>query len=111
MSIDYHSIGQQIKKYRKQLGVTQAELAELCDIESPTVSNIERGTTKVSLPTLVKIANAVGATLDELVYGSLAKSEAVSSKELNEILADCSDRELRVIVEVAGFTKSALRKL
>lgn len=109
MGIDYISIGNRIKERRTSKGWTQTILAEKSGVEPSNISHIERAATKLSLPTLVNIANALGATLDEIVYGSLIKSSHVSVKMIDEILADCSSEELKSLAEVIRTTKIVLR--
>lgn len=109
MSVDYISIGHRIKEIRRSKGWTQAKLAEVSGIEPSNISHIERAATKLSLPTLVNIANALSVTLDELAYGSLIKNAHISSKLINDILMDCSDEELKAIAQVVKTTKSVLR--
>ena len=109
MGIDYISIGNRIKERRTSKGWTQAILAEKSGVEPSNISHIERAATKLSLPTLVNIANALGATLDEIAYGSLIKSSHVSVKMIDEILADCSSEELKSLAEVIRTTKIVLR--
>ena len=109
MGIDYISIGNRIKEIRTTKGWTQAKLAEESGVEPSNISHIERAATKLSLPTLVNIANALGVTLDEIAYGSLVKSSHVSIKMIDEILADCSPEELKSIAEVIKTTKSVLK--
>ncbi len=109
MGIDYISIGNRIKELRTAKGWTQATLAENSGIEPSNISHIERAATKLSLPTLVSIANALGVTLDEIAYGSLVKSAHVSVKIIDDILADCTPEELKSIAEVIRTTKIVLR--
>lgn len=109
MSIDYISIGNRIKELRKAKRWTQAKLAEESGVEPSNISHIERAATKLSLPTLVNIANALGVSLDEIAYGSLVKSAHITAKMIDEILADCSPDELKSIMEVIKTTKSVLR--
>ncbi len=111
MEINYKAIGDRIRRYRTEMKITQARLAELSGIEPSNISHIERGATKVSLPTLFKIANTLEVTLDDLVYDSLDKNYHISVKELNAILDDCSDSEIKSIVEIVKSTKAILRKL
>jgi len=109
MGIDYISIGNRIKEIRNSKGWTQAKLAEMSGVEPSNISHIERAATKLSLPTMVNIANALEVTLDEIAYGSLVKSTHVSVKMINDILADCSSEELKSLAEVIKTTKSVLR--
>jgi len=110
MGIDYVSIGNRVREIRKSKKWTQAKLAEKSDVETSYISHIERAATKVSLPTLIQIANALEVTLDELVYGSLVKSGHVSVKLLDQLLADCTPEEVRALTEVVRTTKAVLRQ-
>lgn len=94
MDIDYKSIGRNIKEFRIKKGLTQVKLGEKSGVEPSNISHIERGATKVSLPTLVSIANALEVSLDEIVYESLIKNEHIIVNIINELLADCSASEL-----------------
>ena len=109
MNVDYVSIGNRIREIRKSKGWTQAKLAEKSEIEPSNISHIERAATKLSLPTMVSIANALEVSLDELAYGSLKKNSHISIKIINDIIEDCTTEELKSIAEVIKTTKSVLR--
>ena len=109
MSINYISIGKQIRNVRIKRNLTRAKLAEKSGIEPSNLSHIERATTKLSLPTLLNITNALGASLDEIVYESLVENTHISNKHINELLSDCSPEELVAITEIIKTTKKILR--
>lgn len=109
MSVDYVSMGKRIREIRVSQKLTQAALAELSGIEPSNLSHIERAATKVSLPTLIRIANALDVSLDELVSISLVKSEHIAVKQINELLSDCSPSEMQAIIEIIKTTKHILR--
>lgn len=109
MSVDYTIIGSRIREIRKSKKMTQEKLAELSGVEPSNISHIERAATKLSLQTLVSIANALDVTLDEIVYNNLNKSTHVSIKLIDELLADCSPDELKALAEVIKTTKNVLR--
>ncbi len=110
MVLDYSGIGVRIRRLRKAQGLTQQSLAELSEQEPSNISHIERGATKLSLPTLVNIANALGVTVDELLCDSLAASHSVFMREAEQLLADCSHTELQIITETIRSLKASLRK-
>ncbi len=107
--IDYVIIGKRIREFRLKRGLTQAALAERSGIEPSNISHIERAATKLSLPTLVSIANALDATLDELVYNNLNSSAHVSVGIIDELLCDCTPAEIASITELIRATKAVLR--
>lgn len=109
MDINYTAIGVRIRDARKSMGITQAQLGELAQVEPSNVSHIERGATKVSLPTLLRIANALQVSLDHLVYDSISHSAHISEKELEILLKDCTNQELKAIVKMVSATKTILR--
>ncbi|MBE6966124.1 MAG: helix-turn-helix transcriptional regulator [Ruminococcaceae bacterium] len=110
MRIDYESIGNRIKEIRLSKKWTQAYLAEMSEVEPSNISHIERAATKVSLPTLVNIANALGVTLDEIMVGSLIQRKHISSKIIDDILFDCTPKELSALTDVLKNAKLILRK-
>lgn len=57
-------IGQRIAQLRKEKGLTQRALAELCGMHAPHIARIERGTYSVGFDTLEALANAMGMTVD-----------------------------------------------
>ena len=52
-------IGRNIKTIREKKGITQKELADLCDFEKPSMNRLEAGRTNVTAKTLLKIAKAL----------------------------------------------------
>lgn len=53
-------IGKEIRERRKELGITQPELAELAGVNVNTVVRLERGVTNPTLDVLVRIGEALG---------------------------------------------------
>ena len=60
MELDYKAIGKRIKIARIKADLTQERLSEIVGISPTHISNIETGTTKVSLTSIVSIANGLG---------------------------------------------------
>lgn len=48
MGVDYQILGKNIKYYRKQKKLTQEQMAELLDLSTGFVSQIERGIARLS---------------------------------------------------------------
>ena len=109
--VDYQTIGQRVREYRIRRGLTQTALAERAGVEPSNLSHIERAATKVSLPTLMRIANALEASLDELVYGNLKRSAHVSEGIIGELLSDCTPKELLALAGILRAAKDALRSM
>lgn len=57
---------QQIQKHRRRLGLSQQALGERLGISSVAVSKWERGQSQPDIPTLTKLADIFGLSMDEL---------------------------------------------
>ena len=68
MSNQISIIGKNIKKLRKQLGISQDKLSKLADISHNTIIKIEAGAIQSpTINTAHKIARALGVSLDDLM--------------------------------------------
>jgi len=56
-------LGSGIRARRKQLGLTQQDVADLSGLSRDTVVRVEAGDTRARIETLTRIAAAVGLTL------------------------------------------------
>lgn len=108
--INYKDIGKRIQKRRKAIGMTQEELSDKTDLDSSTISRIENGSTKISLPSLVEIANILGLSADELLCGSVTASAHVYQGEMAERMKGCSDREVQILNAMNACLLEELRK-
>ena len=68
MSNEKTTIAKNIKKLRKQLGLSQDKLSKLADISHNTIIKIESGAIQSpTMNTASKIAKALGISLDDLM--------------------------------------------
>lgn len=56
-----------IKRIRKARNLTQDEVAEACGVDRATISKWETGEFSPRVDKLVKLANILGCTVDELL--------------------------------------------
>ena len=110
MEIDYQAIGLRIRRLRKEKRMTQEQLADISNQEPSNISHIERGATKLSLPTIVNIANALGVTVDDLLCDSLSESKQPYEKAVSIILSECSHQEQIIITETMLALKENLKR-
>lgn len=68
--INYAAMGSRIRSIRKQHGLSQEKLGEICQISTAHVGHIERGTRIPSLETLYKISKELNVSLDYLFFDS-----------------------------------------
>ena len=68
MTSDKNNIGDNIKKLRAKLDLTQDDLARKSDVKYTTLSKIESGVvTKPTVHIIAKIAKALNASIEELL--------------------------------------------
>jgi len=68
MSKREFTIGENIKKYRKKLGISQDVLSKRANLAFHTIAKIEAGSTPdPRIETVKKIADALGVSLDDLM--------------------------------------------
>ena len=107
--VNYTDLGKRIRKKREAAGLKQEQVAEYIDSDSSHISKIESGTTKISLPMPLLIANLLNVSADELLCGSLKVSSHVYQGAIMEQLQDCSVQELRTIEEMIRCLLTQLR--
>lgn len=63
----YTLIGAKVKSLRESKGLTQIQVADLCDYEKTTISRIEAGRTNITVKTLYKLSHALHVPMKDLV--------------------------------------------
>lgn len=61
------SLGQNIAKLRKNMGMTQEQLAEKCDVSRQAVTKWESGESEPAIAKLVKLSEIFNVSIDEIV--------------------------------------------
>lgn len=108
--VKYYEIGQRIRRYRKACGLSQEALAEKAGISATHMSHIETGNTKLSLPVLVNIAEALSVQTDALLYDTPRFSKTVASEHIQKLLDSCTTEQLYVIIDTLEALKVSLDK-
>ena len=80
--MDYKQLGKKIQFYRKQKGLTQAQLAEAAGYSHAYIGSLENGGSKPSLEAIVRIANLLDTTPDQLLDDSLDRPEVFYMKKI-----------------------------
>lgn len=108
--MDYYKIGQRIRKFRKAHGLSQEELAEQINISTTHMSHIETGNTKLSLPVLVDIAQALEVTSDDLLTDRFPATKNTVMDEIAAVLESCTMQEAKVIADMVRAAKVSMDK-
>jgi len=88
-------LGSRIQYIRKSKGLTQEKLAEAIGIDTPNLSNIERGKRFVSADTLEKIIHALGISERELFEFEHIQTREELINSINEILKMSETKDIQ----------------
>jgi transcriptional regulator with XRE-family HTH domain len=61
------SMGEAIGTHRKRLHISQEKLAEKADLSPTFISDLERGRVNVAVDSLLRIANALGIQVRDII--------------------------------------------
>lgn len=85
-------IGKRIHERRKQLRLTQDELAELAGVMPQTISSSERAKTALRPENVIRISHALGVSTDYLLTGSVTGEDI---QYLSDKLANLTPAQYR----------------
>ncbi len=108
--MDYDKIGQRVRKFRKAHGLSQEMLAERVGISVTHMSHIETGNTKLSLPVLVDLAEALEVQTDDLLYDFDPRKRTASMEAIVQLLDSCSPQKLKILEDILKAAKLSLEK-
>lgn len=100
-NLDYAAIGKRIREARQKRSWSIDKLAYLSNLSRPHMNHIETNYTKLSLPALVSIANALEVTADDLLCDVLQCAKSTYENELSEQLKDATTKQAKLVSELA----------
>ena len=102
-------VGSRIRDARINRRMSQADLAAKANISLPHVSNIEKGKTSMKLETFIRIIEALQVSADSLLRPDVPEVRSLYQSEFDELLADCSPKELDSILKIVRELKLPAR--
>lgn len=78
-------IGQLIKAYRKIKNITQAQLAEIIEIDEKQLGKIERGVHYPSVPTFLKLIKVLNIDIDKFYFDTEVQNNAINDGLVSKI--------------------------
>ena len=88
-----HEIGNRIKRHRKELGLSQEQLAHLLEISRNHLSGIESGKYLITTSTLIKLYNLYGKTPDYYLIGRISPD----INKVTRLIAQLSSEEQELL--------------
>ena len=90
-------IGRRIATRRNQLGLTQAQAAELSGLTQQFFASVETGRKNMRADSIIKVSKALGVSTDFLLTGSVTDFERT---RLMRMLEPLDEAQLYVIEEI-----------
>lgn len=101
-------LGKRIQEIRKSKNITQEKLAEMIGIDTPNLSNIERGKRFVSSDTLEKIIKSLNVKEKDLFDFDHIKSKNDLINSINKILIESDTKEIEYYYRMISVYKESL---
>lgn len=96
--VDYAYIGERIRNRRLAKGLTQADLSALANCSNNYLSHIETGQSKVSLGMLLRLAYALGESIEYFLLDTpYAQPDVIINREIAAKLKLCSPVTLNAV--------------
>ena len=102
-------VGKGIRGCRLDKNMTQDELAEVADLSSNYICQIENGNKQAGMAALERIAIALDVSVLHLIKKSDESNMDFRVEILVEEMSDCTDEELKIISGVVRTLKKSLR--
>ena len=104
-------VGSRVQQARKKLKLSQAELAEMVQISTSHLSDIENGKTNIGLDIFISLTEALQVSADWLLQTNVPQVNTIQNQESSEILADCTSQEIQAILRMMRELKNTLKNI
>lgn len=101
-------VGERIREARKKKGLSQMEFANMLQISTPHLSDIENGKTKYALDIFIRITEELQVSADWLLQTDIPEVKNIHNNELSDLLSDCTSSEVQSILKMVSEMKNAL---
>lgn len=117
--MDLKLLGLNIKNSRKNMKLTQAQLAEKTNLSTVHISHIEGGSVKMSVDALINICNALNITPNDILWGQFDTNSYNTDGSGKSLLSEngeyninmqlsakakaMSQNDKRLLLEIAGL--------
>lgn len=99
--LNYTRIGERIQTKRKNMGLTQSQVAEQSGLSAQYMANIENGSTQtIGLKALFSISNVLGVGTDYFLVDSIEHNKEVINKEIETMLEDMTKNQRIIAMDM-----------
>ena len=109
------NFGYRISSRRCLLGMSQEKLAELCDLSTNAIRNLESGLSEAKSLTLMRLCSALRCSSDFLLFGDDIATEITYANQMMSMLKEAQgkldDRKLIILLKQTSTLISSLATL
>ena len=98
--MNYKEIGKQIKRKRIENKLRQEDLAEMADLSTGYISQVECGKKAPSLENFIIIANCLNVSADELLTSEINNGHLLRMSAYLEKMKDLSEEKQKIICDI-----------
>ena len=104
----YISVGAEIKERRKELGITQEDMAERIGKSPIHLRYLETGSRQSMLHVYVDIARELQCTVNDLLHGCYSK-RSLTASSIQRMLSAATEHELQLIHDLIRLILDAMK--
>ena len=93
-------IGKRVRAQRKNIGLSQEQLAELCDLHPTYIGQLERGEKNASLETIMRVCKGLNVAPSELFSNVSAGSEKTTADVIYDLVMDMPESKQKIILNI-----------
>lgn len=92
-------LGIRMKRRRKELHLTQEQMAEKLNISVKHYGGVERGIAGLSIENLIEASNILGLNLDYLIKGD-SQNDNIMPNRIKEIYLECPKSKRHYLIDL-----------
>lgn len=92
--------GQRVRYYRKKQGLSQEQLAELCELHPTYIGQLERGEKNASLETIMHICNGLRVTPSQIFEYFSEENSAIIPRRAYNLFMELPEEKQKVMLEL-----------
>lgn len=102
-------LGNTVREYRTDMGLSQEKLAEILNLDQRTILNIEAGRGNPKFEVLYPLITYLKIAADRIFYPT-TKNPTPELQKLLALLTDCTEQEASAILPMVRYMIELLRK-
>lgn len=101
MNSIHYEIGNRIRQLRNRKGFSQEKLAELSNLNTSYIGQIERGEKNPSVDTVYSIANALDIDISQLFKNISPSNDNSYAQKIYSIMLNLDEKHSKYLLELA----------